>query len=235
MDWGWLGKLALAVLGPAIGAAMSGGANALFAPSPSGRMANRQARAMEEGDARAALQASTPIPRTPEQTQADTMALEASRQRAATFTKLSQEYDVAQKAGPEAYWDPFEEGRIRSEATARVYGRHGGDAPPAQVQREVDRMMGEYRLGRAGAYDQRLSTLRTQMLPYSTVQQPGAQTFSPGAGRLPAPPGPRPPMFSTGPMNVAFETEPKAKANPWMEGGYPGTSQNPYSPSGPGG
>ena len=42
-------------------------------------------------------------------------------------------------------------------------------------------------------------------------------------------------MFSTGPMNVAFETEPKAKANPWMEWGYPGTSQNPYSPSGPGG
>ena len=229
---GILGKLALAILGPAIGSALAGLGNTLLAPRQGGRDVNRQMRAMQE--------AAMPVPQTPAQAQADEMTTAANQARANTFAQLSQEYTTAQKAGPEAFWDPAEEARIRNEATTRAYGRYGGDAPPAQVQREVDRMMGEYRLGRSGAYETKLSNLRSQMAPYASVQQPAARQL-PSAGQpIPVSGDRRAPLFPMPQFNIDVRPPAKPPVNPWMEWGNPAMTEEDrlrrsYAYSGPGG
>jgi len=203
--WGELFKallpnLVTAILGPAIQTAFTSGANALFGPkTPSRGDMTRDIQAQAE----ALRGAQTPI-RTAEQVQSDQLALEQNRARQATFTQLSNEYSALQKAGPEVFWNPYEEERIKQEAMGEAAGR--GMAESGQAQEHVRRRLEESRIGRsqeaARLHAEKLSGLRTGMLPYTNVQAPGSPPLS-AAPQVEAMPRTVRPPFASAPFDVA--------------------------------
>lgn len=199
--WGGFGKvfgdIAAAVLGSVISGAVAQGLNAAFSPSPPSR---RDVQRDLEMQAQALRQ---PPQRTPEQEQADQMALEATRQRQATFAQLSKEYAELEKAGPQVFWDPYEEQQLRQEAMAQAATR--GMAESGQAQEFVNRRLDEARLRRsteaARLHEQKLSNLRGQMSLYSGVERPGVPQQPPTPTVAPLPRTVEP-TFKTSPVNI---------------------------------
>ena len=199
------GKIGTALLGSIASGFVSQGLNAMFAPSPPSRNDMvRDLRAQGE-----ALQGVSQPVRTPEQTQADQLALKESEARAATFRDLQGEYNKVEQAGPiPATWDPYTEKRIRDEAYAQA---SSGGAAVGQADALVNRRLDEYRLKGASTaqdqYRQRLSDLRSQMLPYSQVQMPGQPSMSPVPAVSPMPRNVQNP-YSTAPIDIVSALRP---------------------------
>lgn len=193
--------LATGLLGALASSFVTQGMNAAFAPSPPSR--NQQRRDLQM-QADVYGQAAQPV-RTPEQTQADKMAIEQSQARNATFTQLSNEYTAKQQAGPQTLWDPYEEKRVEDEARLTAYTRFGTN-PSGQTEEFVKNRMNEYRMGKSGeaarAHEQSQSNLRAQMLPYSNVERPGSPAVaSPPLQVAPLSRQPQQP-FSMSPINL---------------------------------
>lgn len=204
-------KIGTAILGSLVSGMVTQGLNTAFGPKqPSQRDVMRDLQMQGE----ALRGASQPV-RTPEQTQADQMAIEASRARQATFSNLSQEYNTLQKAGPEVFWNPYEQEQVEREARATAGSRFGYE-PTGQTEEFVRRRMNEYMLGKTSEanklHAQKLSDLRTQMLPYSNVERPGTTQMSPVPNVAPLTRDVRQP-FTNAPFNIGAMApdEPKKK------------------------
>ena len=200
-------NVATSLLGSLASGLVSSGLNAAFGAKPPSR--NQVTRDIQSQAQ--ALQGIQPV-RTPEQVQADQLALKESQARADTFSKLSTEYDTAQKAGPANLWDPNKEQQIRLEAMADAAARGMGDS--GQAQEMVNRRLQEYRLAQGATagqqYETKLSNLRSQMLPYSNVQQPSTGTLQTPA-LSPIPRDVRP-TFSASPVNITSGLDVKRTA-----------------------
>mgnify|MGYP001565551267 CR=1 FL=1 len=204
--WEIFSKIATALLGSIATGVVTHGLNAAFAPKPPSRGDVQRDLQMQ---AETMANASRPV-RTAEQERADKIAIEQSEARQATFKQLSGEYAKVQAAGPQTIWDPYEEQRIRQESMAEAAVRGMGES--GQAQDWTARRLDEARLRRSGAAQQmhetKLSNLRQQMVPYSTVEKPGAATqVTPNIQGSPLPRAVANP-FSASPVDIAAALRP---------------------------
>lgn len=188
------GKIGSAILGSLITSFVTQGLNAAFGPKqPSRRDMMRDVQAQSQ-----MLQGSQQPIRTPEQTQVDQAAVQATQARQATFAQLSKEYASLQAKGPS--FDPYEEARIREETMADAAVR--GMAESGQTQDLVARRLDESRLRRTSEHSRQLGTLREQMGPYAGVVQPGGTQVSQAPQIAPLPRGVPPQPFTAAPFNI---------------------------------
>ena len=204
--WEIFSKIATALLGSIATGVVTQGLNAAFAPKPPSRGDVQRDLQMQ---AETMANASRPV-RTPQQEQADQIAIEQSKARQATFQQLSREYTKTQAAGPSNLWDLNVENRIRKEAAAEAAMRGMGES--GQRQDYEARRLSEYRLQQGAEsqrqHETRLSNLRQQMVPYSTVEKPGAATqVTPNIQGSPLPRAVANP-FSASPVDIAAALRP---------------------------
>lgn len=218
INWGNIfSNVATTVLGSLISGGLTQGLNAAFGPSPPSRRDVQRDLEMQANVMREATTPRAPI-RTPEQEESDRLAVEQTKARQATFSKLSGEYDALQKAGPQVFWNPYEEEQIKQEAMAEAAMRGMGES--GQAQQHVSRRLDEARLRRSQEasrlHNAQLSDLRTQMGVFGSVVQPGAGIVStPPAPSVNPLPRTTEPFVKNAPIDITAalrEDEKKGKA-----------------------